>query len=153
MKYGLLILLLSTLKHLSTAQETTPSLVSNDLVGRWDVIYQDESVNGLLDEFVSATEEAEVQAGGNHNIGIFTFEQESTFRFISIQDYSASDEEGTFDLMDNGSEIVMLSKKPNAFKAKDRKKLKNRTREVLYFNEDVLVLKSKKDILYLKRTP
>ena len=150
MKFVLLILSAVTM-HLSFAQDSI-KVELNDLVGRWDVIYEDEESNGFLGELLEGTKEAEVAEGDNHNNAIVTFEDNGSFRLMSINDYSSTDEEGTFEVGKDGKSIIRLTKEPNAFEERDQEKMKKRKSKILYHEKDILVIKTDRGIMYMKRT-
>ena len=150
MKFILLILSVVTLSSGAFAQDSL-KVELNDLVGSWDVIVEDESSNRLVDGYISRTREAEVAEWNNHNNAILKFEDNGTFHLMSINDYSAKDEEGKFEVSKDGSGFVRMTKRPNDFKKSDREKIKKRKSKVLYFDGEVLVLKSERGISYMKK--
>lgn len=150
MKFALLILSVVTLNQLTFAQDST-KVELNDLVGSWDVIYEDEESNGLLDSYIEGTHEAEVAEWDNHNNAIVKFEDSGSFHLMSINDFSAKDEEGTFEVSEDGCGFVRMTKRPNDFKKSDREKIKKRKSKVLYFKDDVLVVRCERGIMYMKK--
>ena len=125
--------------------------VQSEIVGRWDAIYamNDKS---LSDKLVKETKRTRVASNSNHNILVVKFKMDGKFDLASIRDYSQADEEGTFKVDKDGKSLVRITKKPNSLKAGLRKRLKSRKARILYLEGDVLVLKVKGEILYLKRT-
>ena len=121
------------------------------MIGRWDAIHADDQKE-LSDDLVKATEKAEVGENTNHNILTMNFGKKGDFSLNSLRDYAQANEDGTFTVSEDGETLVRKTKTPNSFRISDHDKVKNRKAKILYLEGDVLVLKIKKEIIYLKRT-
>lgn len=147
MKLFLSLLTVLMFSQISVAQND----VQNQLVGRWDAIHVIKG-KSLSESLIKATKESKVESGGNHNELVIHFTKTGGFKIMSIRDYSQGDEKGTFEVSEDGKTIVRNTETPNDFKEKNRTGSKNRKAKILYLEGDVLVLKIKKEVIYLKRT-
>ena len=147
MKLFLSLLTVFMFSQISLAQND----VQNQLIGRWDAIYT-ENGKSSSDVLIQKTKEASVESKGNHNILVINFGKDGGFDLMSIRDYSQATEEGTFEVSEDGSKITRNTKMPSSLKEKFRTSSKKRKAKILYLEGDVLVLKIKKEVIYLKRT-
>lgn len=149
MKSLFLILFLFFVQQLSIAQPENVSVSS--IEGRWDVLF-DEQCSTISEDLLKRAESERVRPLDNHNIAIYNFGPNGEFSLGSIQDYAAGDEEGTFSLSKDGKSIYREVLMPNWFTAHERTHLQKKKSKILYLKGDILVLKTKKDVLYMKRT-
>jgi len=151
-----LVILFSLLltQQFSFAQETVRFYTSaNDasIVGRWDVAFVENSSKVSKDLFYE-TRNRNVDPLGNSNIAVWTFGSDGTFELISLQDYGASTETGTFFLSEDGESVTRTVSYPNQLKDASKAKVKRFTTKIKVISKDVLVIRTKKGMLYMRRT-
>lgn len=145
---SLILFLLITTTSTVFSQESPD--IAKKIVGKWDVVLEIKSTKYSKEILTRAKEKAK-RTSGNSNIAIYFFDQDGTFRLISISDYSQGDEEGNYELSDNKTEISRTITYPNHLKTKKRLKPVHVKTKILYIDDVFCVLQRKKTTSYMRR--
>ncbi len=118
--------------------------------GKWDLLTENKS-SKLNDEDLEFAKAKAKQSKDNSNKAIYIFGEDGKFNSSSIRDYSMSDEEGSYEFSADEKTLTRTVKYPKHLKASKSKKFTKIKSEVLYIDNEVLVLKQGKMVAYFRK--